>query len=405
MGMMKIKAQFRVFFRFSRDVATTGLCRLLFLVVGACLTLTATIHLQTFLGESFSSFLDHNFSLLVLLAVGLCLFALGQKWGVGRRPQRQALESPAAHQSNRRWFHCVWAVGLVGVACGGYGYTIWAVIHGTRGLLPVGAFFASLVCLVGSMVVWEFSARRRSWFVDLGLCSRQSGIPFWKRHGFWVIVYLSVWIFLVQINLDSRPGFLHGDEAMIIDYGQQTYMHQDAVQRIAPVWSSGYQPYLSGIPRALLRDLFPGQLNYGARLFSVLMSAGVLGSLFLLGRRYFGVVTAWLALLLCSTSHVYLAFSRLALNNIDALFLACVFLLAFLGAWRSRRPSLGVLGGVDWTVLLYISGCFIGSSFNDPGVLFRVSASTLAGVASMVYLADFRGGVYHGGCPNSSLLP
>jgi hypothetical protein len=231
---------------------------------------------------------------------------------------------------------------LAGAGC--YAYTHYRIVTQSRGLLPPAAFFASLILVTVGLGCLEHR-RFRGWFRDLGIGHHQRGLPWWKRDVPYLAVFLAAWFVILFQKLETRPGFFHGDEATIVLYGRNTYYFDD-LMRNAPPWHTVYAPYMCGIPRAGIGDLWPTRPFFGPRMFMLSVSTVALGILFVLVRVYLGRWAAWLALILTAGNHIVIAFARMAIVNMDALTLLLLWALAWMGAWRSRRASMGFLAGV-----------------------------------------------------------
>lgn len=317
-------------------------------MLGVILAVLGLRRVESSIAQPFLDFWLKNKNALYTAGAGLLLFLAGCFSG-----PRESLhpESASATGRPRRRFTLrrlliVRGLGLLllvaGAAC--YAYTHYRIITQSRGLLPPAAFFASLLLVTVGLGLFEHR-RFRGWFHDLGFGRHQRGLPWWKRDAPYLALFLAAWFIVLFRDLDTRPGFFHGDEATIVLYGRNTYKFDERM-RNAPPWHTVYAPYLCGIPRAKIGDLWPARPYFGPRLLMLTISTVALGILFMLVRAYLGRRAAWLALILTAGNHVVIAFSRMAIVNMDALTLLLLWALAWMGAWRSRRVSMGFLAGV-----------------------------------------------------------
>lgn len=319
--------------------------RLLLLIAAAIAVVAATQQLESPLAESLDSFMKKNGKPLAVLAAALlALFAVGLS-RVGPRVVRADAQPNSASTivarggSRRRILGAAFcAIGAALLA-----WVFHRVVKAPVGLAPVAGFIGGLGALVLGAALIE-ARRRRGWWRDSGI-THGTASPWWRRDAPWLTIVLLLWFGANAQRLDTRPGFFHGDEAMIVAYGRQTYFLEPPRPDLSP-WTTLFQPFLSGVPRALLLEMKPEHPYFGPRLYTLLLGTGSLALLFFLLRSNFGRVAAWSGLIICASSHTFMHFSRQALNNVDAAFLLSLWAVAWLGAWRSRRASLGLLAGV-----------------------------------------------------------
>ena len=320
-------------------------------VIGFALCLIGFCHIESRLNQDFADFAAGNRWPILGVLAGLALFVLGSlglRAALNPVPEAASRRPAVARVGGRRALALRVGAG-VALAAGAVllWYTVYCAMHSPRGLGQGMTLILAVILLPVGAALLEATRRRRGWFCDFGFGRFQDGLPIWRRDAPWLALLLVLWIAGNQISLDTRPGFFHGDESMLVQYGRITYLFpKDEAIHNAPVWMSLFQPFLSGIPRSLMRDLFPDRPYYGARLFTLLVAAATIGLTFLLARGAFGRMSAWFAALLMAGSHVFMAFSRMALNNMDALFLVTGVALCLLAGWRSRRASLGLVAGL-----------------------------------------------------------
>ncbi len=353
-------------------------------LAGAALAVWGMRPVESKLNEPPAKFFTHNRARLILLGAGLALFALGNLAPAAARGEpdpaprapRGANSGPEIANSGalppggrkRRIARRAAGALLSAATIALFSWTIFRVLKFPLGLWPVAAWLAALGAAFGAAWLFE-TRRRRSLARDLGFGRYQAGTPLWRRDAPWLALFLLFWSLALGQNLDTRPGFFHGDEAMLVMYGRAPYFRQNP-RANEPPWRVLYQPYLSAIPRAFLRDLRPERPYWGPRLFTLLMAALTLATLFLLARAGAGRLAAWITLALLAGSHVFIAFSRMGLNNMDAVWLLTACALAWLGAWRSRRPSLALLTGILMGLTFY--------TYQGGLVVFVIGAALLA---------------------------
>ncbi len=333
-------------------------------LTGAFMVLWGVRAMQSPIYQSFGDFWAANRAPVVIALAGLALFFFGcfgsqaalRDLACNAFPATAAARirtSSGQRQRGGRWTLALQFAGgaILAAGLGLLAYTLLLVKRQPGGLRTAGLFFTSVVLCLAGMILLE-ARRRRAWLRDAGGLPFASPRSFWRRDSFWLVIFLAAWGFAMSRRLDTRPGFFHGDEAMILQYGRATYFFDEPNRNMSP-WGMMYQPYLSGVPRSLLRDAIPERPYWGARLFSLAVACAALAALFVLARAHFGRAAAWIAIVLLASNHVFMAFSRMALNNIDALLLLTCCALAWMAAWRSRRLSMGFMAGVLAGLNLY----------------------------------------------------
>lgn len=167
-------------------------------------------------------------------------------------------------------------------------------------------------------------------------------------------------------RLQDVPYPISGDEASVgleglrILAGSSTDMFRTG-------WSS--QPTLSFLGPALSMSLF-GQALVGLRLFPVLVGTLTVPTLYFLVRSMFSRPVAFLAAGLLAAMALHIHFSRIAVNNADAVLLVCVVAALLYALAANRRPHWFVAAGLASGFGLY--------SFAGARLLFVVAFLFLA---------------------------
>jgi hypothetical protein len=164
------------------------------------------------------------------------------------------------------------------------------------------------------------------------------------------VIGLTAGAFAVRfVRLADVPYPISGDEASVgleglrILTGSSTDMFRTG-------WSS--QPYLSFLGPAIAMAQF-GETLVGLRLFPVLAGTLTVPALYFLVRSMFSRTVAFLAAALLATMAFHVHFSRIAVNNVDATFFACVAVGLLHALGSSRRPHWFVAAGLVCGFSLY----------------------------------------------------
>jgi len=351
-------------------------------LIGAVVFMATFHFIESPFYQPFPEFLRVNKVRLIFLFAGLALFLAGCG---GMSTVRLRVVKPFASRGKKRpsggkkWLRRVIGIGLI---AGGFVFA-WFLRkdtfeHPTGMDGPMMLLGAIAFILLGLSLL---EIRRRGWIRDFGLGRDQEGLPWWRRDLPWLALVLCIYASTLCYRLETRPGYFNGDEATVVIYGRLTY-NPIGNELVHSPWHNVFHPFLSCIPRAAVRDLFPERPYFGSRLFGVFMTVIALLFIFLLARSFLGRLAAWLALLLLGTSHVFLAFARSGLTNMDAFLITALCFLALGNAWRSFRPSLGFLCGVaaGFGYYLYYSamiipivvlGFIVLQFFRNPRCVFR----------------------------------
>jgi hypothetical protein len=151
------------------------------------------------------------------------------------------------------------------------------------------------------------------------------------------------------VRLTDVPYPISGDEASVglegirILTGSSTHMFRTG-------WSS--QPYLSFLGPALTMSQF-GENLIGLRLFPVLAGTLTVPVLYLLVRSMSSRAAAFLAAILLATMGFHIHFSRIAVNNADAVFLVCAVAGSLYALAVHRRSHWFIAGGLAVGFSLY----------------------------------------------------
>lgn len=321
------------------------------------------------LNQPFPEFLATNRGPLIAVGAALALAWVATLSAAAGRHRGFAM--PAAKASRRTRPRALRTAGgaailLAGLAC--FGYAAWHAIKPRTGIHALAVWAAGVPLLVCGCALLE-ARRARGWWRDAGLGLGDGGRRWWQRDAVLVALFLAAWTGLSAWRLETRPGFFHGDEAMVAMYGRATYIFDEGKGRNAP-WNSLYLPFASGVPRALALDALPDHPVLGARIPALVASAAALGVLFALVRAHLGRLAAWLALVLTAFHHLFIHFARQGLPQPDAVLAVAVWMLAWLAGWRSRRASFGML-----------AGCMAGFSYytyQGAKIILPVTAALLA---------------------------
>lgn len=140
---------------------------------------------------------------------------------------------------------------------------------------------------------------------------------------------------LRAVALDQYPPVMHGDEGEMGLVSLQVLKGSPLISPFTTAWLA--HPTMFNYWQAGAMALFGTDLG-GLRILSAL--AGTLSVLvmYLLMRFYAGWVAAAVAALLMAVSHLYIQFSRIALNNVESAGFA-VLVVLLLAVARSRRSA------------------------------------------------------------------
>ncbi len=321
-------------------------------LIGFLLAAVAFHRLDAPSGQRWSDFVQKNSRLLALMGVGLLLYVIGETGRVGRTRPVGGYVAGRKKISRRGWWIRK-GLGSLAIAAGmsGYAYSIWHAYKSPFGLDGPAAMLAGIISLAVGLGLMEI--RRRSLSGDLGLKIIPKGTPIHRGDGPWLALALFIWICLQVYHLETRPGFFSDDAAVVVTYGRDTYAPNTG-QTLRSPWNVIFEPFLDCIPHALAFELFPTHPYLGPRLVSVASSATLLATFFLFARANFGRIAAWITFSFLGSNHIFLAFARSGLTNLDALLMTGLWAWSWTAAWRARRASLGWVAGASVGLAVYM---------------------------------------------------
>lgn len=311
-------------------------------LLGVIVAMGASFQLETHPGQAFEVFFSRNSGSLGACFLGIAAFfvsCLSAPAQCARLAESEALVTRSKSPSTR--WPAIIAMSSITLGAAAFAYTIYDTIKAPMGMDgPFGLVLALGLLLLGC-AVFEGRRRRRGWFEDLSSARPQQALPLWKRDTPWLLLVLAFWTAAQVQNLDTEPGYFHGDESMHVNYGRQVYS-----ERTATPWEqNALAPYLPCVPRAVFDDLFPARPYFGSRLFGVLVGTLMLSVFFFLARVRLGRLAAWVTLILLGSNILFLHAARSAFVVLDASVILATGTLTFLAAWRSQRFSMGLLAG------------------------------------------------------------
>jgi Dolichyl-phosphate-mannose-protein mannosyltransferase len=160
--------------------------------------------------------------------------------------------------------------------------------------------------------------------------------------------------FLREIELINIPYPLAGDEASIGLEGQRI-IYGWASQMFVAGWQS--EPSMSFLPWAVSMLIF-GQNVFGLRILAVIVGALTVPVSYLLARSMFNKPVALMSATLLAVMSVHIHFSRIAVNNVENPFFACLVFWLIYRAVETRQVYWFAAAGLASGAAMYT---FVGS--------------------------------------------
>jgi len=166
---------------------------------------------------------------------------------------------------------------------------------------------------------------------------------------FIIILLLILLSPLYFFNLSSIPTSIHGDEAETALQALEIIKNNTGLIGIG---SSMLMPLLSFIPHAIFIVLF-GENIFSDRLAAVFFGVLTLPILYFLIKDLFNKRLALITTILLGTSHLWIALSRIGLQNTQATFFIVLELLILMKALRSGKKLDFLLSGGVFGLSMY----------------------------------------------------
>ncbi len=207
------------------------------------------------------------------------------------------------------------------------------------------AWIVGIGALAAGLVVLPARARWPAWRAALAAAR----LEFLAVLGLTGLAFLLRVLFLTQI-----PYPFAGDEGSIGQEGQRI-LSGALTNMFITGWQS--EASMSFLPWAISMALF-GQTILGLRLFAAVVGALTIPCVYLLARDLFNRPTAFLAAALLAVMAPHIHFSRIAVNNIENPFFACLVFWLVYRAVETRRGYVFGAAGLAAGLALYT---FVGS--------------------------------------------
>ena len=162
-----------------------------------------------------------------------------------------------------------------------------------------------------------------------------------------LLAFIGVIVFIYVWNLNGLPSNVHGDEGEI---ALQALQIISSKQLIGTGWFD--LPLLSFVPHAITMTLF-GPTISAHRFASVLFGLCTIAVFYFFVKELFGKSIAIISIILLSTSHMWLALSRLGLSNTQAAFLLVLTLYLFTRAVTHHSTKYFILSGIFAGISMY----------------------------------------------------
>lgn len=243
-----------------------------------------------------------------------------------------------------------WSLLAAGVLCGGVAF--W--LHTQPAMLPwptLGAWAAGIILFIAG--AWLMPAGRQREAEDRATVPQHTEEWYtkpWQRWEVFAVGALTLLALLLRVlGLGDVPGNVSGDEGEMGMWARKV-LAGEVHDPFATGWLS--HPNMWFFLQALSLKL-AGNTIGGLRVASALMGTAAIPMFYLFVRPLYGRSTALLAIVLLTTFHFHLHYSRYALNNIADPLMGLIIFTAFLHGLRARLPFSFALAGVALGVALH----------------------------------------------------